>query len=505
MPIHFMNTANEYNTMQKNIEETRLIASPPTTASPPTIVSPPATASPQPSPIVSQRATVQSYERYKDSGVEWLGEIPEHWEVQKMKFIGKIYPGISGKKGDDFSKEYSDGIKSFVPFTNICNNIRIDENQYQFVKIDERENQNRVKTYDILFLMSSETLEDIAKCSIYLGHEDELYLNSFCKGFRITRTEIYPEYINYLLSSKIYRIYFALVGRGFTRINLKQEFINDASILLPSLAEQTKIAQFLHDKTTKIEDAIAIKDQQIALLKERKQILIHKAVTQGLNPNVTLKDSGVEWIGEIPEHWEVKKLKEICKAFGRIGFRGYTISDLVNEGDGAITISPSNIKEDFMTFEKCSYLSWHKYIESPEIQIFDNDVLIVKTGSTFGKVGIVKNLPEKATINPQLLVLKEIRINPEYFYSALKTSMIQIQVQQEVIGSTIPTISETKILNFKIALPPKKEIVEIILYLKNINEKFETAVILKEQEIEKLKEYKSSLINGAVTGKVKVI
>jgi type I restriction enzyme S subunit len=101
-------------------------------------------------------------------------------------------------------------------------------------------------------------------------------------------------------------------------------------------------------------------------------------------------------------------------------------------------------------------------------------------------------------------VLKEININSDYFYSVLKTSMIQIQVQQEVIGSTIPTISETKILNFKMALPPKNEVEEVVLYLDDIREKFKTAIDLKQQEIEKLKEYKSSLINSVVTGKVKV-
>jgi type I restriction enzyme S subunit len=218
-----------------------------------------------------------------------------------------------------------------------------------------------------------------------------------------------------------------------------------------------------------------------------------------------MKDSGVEWIGEIPEGWEVKRLKGLCKAFGRIGFRGYTTSDLVSEGEGAITISPSNIKEEFMTFEKCSYLSWNKYDQSPEIQIFENDVLMVKTGSTFGKIGIVKNLPEKATINPQLLVLKEIQIDAEYFYTLLKTSLVQYQVQTEVIGSTIPTISETKILNFKVAIPPPKEMEEIVSYNKNVNSKFAIAISLKEQEIEKLKEYKATLINSAVTGKIKVV
>ena len=138
---------------------------------------------------------IHKYPAYKPSGVAWLGDIPSHWEFKKLKFLGNIYAGINSKKGDDFSKEYTEGLKPFVPFTNICNNIKIDVFQYQYVKIDEKENQNRVKKNDILFLMSSETLEDIAKCSIYLGDDDELYLNSFCKGFRINSVEINAEFL----------------------------------------------------------------------------------------------------------------------------------------------------------------------------------------------------------------------------------------------------------------------------------------------------------------------
>jgi len=125
------------------------------------------------------------YPAYKTSGVEWLGEIPEDWKVKKLKFLGKIFPGLSGKKGDDFSKEYSCGLKPFIPFTNICNNLKISNEHFQYVRVSETETQNKIKKYDILFLMSSETFEDIAKCSIYLGNDDELYLNSFCKGFRV--------------------------------------------------------------------------------------------------------------------------------------------------------------------------------------------------------------------------------------------------------------------------------------------------------------------------------
>lgn len=218
-----------------------------------------------------------------------------------------------------------------------------------------------------------------------------------------------------------------------------------------------------------------------------------------LEKYTSYKDSGVEWLGEIPEHWNIEKLKSHCKAYGRIGFRGYTTSDLVSENEGAITISPSNIFEYSMIFEKCSFLSWEKYYESPEIQIEENDILIVKTGSTFGKVGMVKNLPEKATINPQLLVLKNIKIEKRFFYYILTSSIIQTQVNKQVIGSTIPTISENKILNFISLLPPKQEQTKIASYLDEKTAQIDKAISQKQKLIELLKERRQITINEAVT------
>ncbi len=272
--------------------------------------------------IQKQMATqYKKHSSYKDSGVEWLGMVPEHWEVERLKFLGNIFAGLAGKKGDDFSKKINYEMKPFVPFTNICNNNRIDTAQYQYVKIAKNEVQNIIRKNDILFLMSSETLNEIAKNSIYKGDDNELYLNSFCKGFRLKDKRTFPEYINYLFLSKTYRNYFSTVARGFTSINLKQEYINDAYTLLPPIQEQIAIANFLDQKTTQIDRAIELKEQTIALLKERKQIVIQELVTGKwriengelkMRDKAELKDSGVEWIGEVPKEWEVKALKYIA-------------------------------------------------------------------------------------------------------------------------------------------------------------------------------------------------
>ena len=432
---------------------------------------------------------MKQYDNYKNSGVEWLGEIPEHWEALSNKFIFNLNKNLVGKK----SSEYD-----LLSLT-LNGVIKRDMENPQGKFPAEFDTYQEVKRGDFIFCLFD--VEETPR-TVGLSDFDGMITGAYTvmqvnKNF--DKSFLYYFYLNLDAGKRMKPLYTGL------RNTISKDNFFSFKTFVPPIQEQTAIANFLDEKTTKIDQAIAIKQQQIALLQERRQILIHKAVTRGLNENVKLKDSGVEWIGEIPEHWEVKRLKEICKAFGRIGFRGYTTSDLVDEGEGAITISPSNIKEEFMIFEKCSYLSWNKYNESPEIQIFENDILMVKTGSTYGKIGIVKNLPQKATINPQLLVLKDIKINADYFYSILKTHIVQTQIETEVIGSTIPTISETKIMNIKVAIPKSDEIEKIVEKTNVINLKFDSAISLKEQEIEKLKEYKMSLIDGVVTGKVRVI
>ena len=214
----------------------------------------------------------------RPSGIEWLGDIPAHWEVRKLKYLGIVYAGMNGKKGDDFSKEYQKSMKCFIPFVDVCNNTKIAESQCQYVKISKDENQNKVKKYDILFLMSSETIEDIAKNCIYLGNEEELYLNSFCNGFRITEVTVVLEFINYLLLSKAYRFYFSLSGRGFTRMNIKREYISNTPVLLPPLSEQRAMADFLDTKVEKIDKAIALSQLQITQLSTYRLSLIDSAV-----------------------------------------------------------------------------------------------------------------------------------------------------------------------------------------------------------------------------------
>jgi len=211
------------------------------------------------------------------------------------------------------------------------------------------------------------------------------------------------------------------------------------------------------------------------------------------------KDSGVAWIGEVPKHWEVCKLKHYSQVFGRIGFRGYNQTDLVNEGEGAITLSPSNMQNGILNYDKCSYLSWKKYYESPEIMIYNDDVLFVKTGSTYGKISYVADLPMEATINPQIVVFKNIKGNNKYLYYLLSNDIVQMQVSLTVGGSTIPTLSQESILNYIVPLAPKVEQTAIATYLDTHCAKIDNLISIQQKRIALLQELKQSVITHAVT------
>lgn len=186
--------------------------------------------------------------------------------------------------------------------------------------------------------------------------------------------------------------------------------------------------------------------------------------------------------------WEYKSLNDLCSIVGRIGFRGYTKEDLVsNPDDGAITLSPSNIVDGELVFSKCSYINWQKYEESPEIMLKSGDVVLVKTAS-IGKCAVVRNLPHKATLNPQFVVLKELKVNPEFITYYLKTPFTQSQIVKMAGGVAIPTLSQKKLGTLNIPVPPLSEQKEIVEYLDSSFAKIDK---LKENAAKNLEEAKA--------------
>ena len=212
-----------------------------------------------------------------------------------------------------------------------------------------------------------------------------------------------------------------------------------------------------------------------------------------------MKNNGLERVIETLGNRIITKLKYVSSINGRIGFRGYTQNDLVDEGDGAITISPSNIKGMNTDFSKCTYVSWYKYNESPEIKVCKGDIILVKTGSSYGKSALIQNLPQPATINPQLVVLKDIKINKKILFYFLQTDFVKRQMDLAVIGGAIPTMTQVKIGNTILILPPLSEQKAIAEFLDKKCGEVDALIADIQQEIETLEQYKRSVITESVT------
>ena len=205
---------------------------------------------------------------------------------------------------------------------------------------------------------------------------------------------------------------------------------------------------------------------------------------------------------EIPANWEWVRLGNVCKVFGRIGFRGYTKKDLVEKGEGAISLSPSNMDEMKLNFDKCTYISWFKYEESPEIMINKGDIIVVKTGSSYGKTSIVQDLPEKTTLNPQLMVLKQINCNRNYLCYFLNSAYFRKVFEELVNGTAIPTFSQEKFSSKEFPLPPLAEQHRIVEKIQEAFAEIDSIENNKELLKTHIKQARQKILDLAIHGKL---
>ena len=258
---------------------------------------------------------------------------------------------------------------------------------------------------------------------------------------------------------------------GVPRIILKN--FKKIRIPIPSLSEQQQIVGFLDTFTASIDN---LKEQ---IAQRRKQYEYYR--------DQLLDLEGKEGV-------EMKTLGEVCNIKGRIGFRGYTREDQVEKGEGVISLSPGNIENGQMVYNGCTYISWEKYEESPEIKIFNGDILFCKTGSTVGKVAMVKELPCEATINPQLVVLKNITIESQFLNYILGTYKIQSIVKRLAGVGSVPNISQEKLCNLEIQIPSLSEQQRIVSILDTFEASIQNLEAQLSQREKQYEYYRNKLL-----------
>jgi type I restriction enzyme S subunit len=433
---------------------------------------------------VTKDIAFKKYESYKASGVEWLGEIPEHWEIKP----GFTILSESREKNIGF-------IEKTVLSLSYGNVVIKPEEKLTGLVPESFETYQLVQPGDII-IRPTDLQNDKTSLRTGLAKNNGIITSAYI-NLRVSKENDNAFYHYYLYTIDINKVIYGL-GSGL-RQNISFWDFKRFPFPFPPLSEQTKIAQFLDDKTNKIDDAITIKEQQINLLKERKQILIHKAVTLGLDDNVTLKDSGVEWIGEIPEHWVISKIGH----FAKVG-NGSTPSrdNLEYWTEGTIPWIASGKVNDFIINTPSEYVSENAFRDSSLRLFKKGSVLIgiVGQGKTRGTSAL---LNIEATINQNVAGIEPSQsLDSIYLHNFLIFSYSEIRNCGK--GSNQEALNCELVRSFKMTIPPLEEQKEISEYIESASQKIETAIGLKQQEIVKLKEYKSSLINGVVTGKVRV-
>ncbi|UWS29211.1 restriction endonuclease subunit S [Erwinia pyrifoliae] len=412
-------------------------------------------------------AELPKYEFCKKSCVDWIGKIPTDWQAKRFKFLASITTGDKNTEDKQENGKYQFFVRSQMP-----------------EKID-------TYTYDGEAILTAGDGAGVGRVYHYVKGKFDFHQRVYkFSDFR----EVLGKYLYNYFCVKFYNV--AILGTAKSTVDsLRLPLIQDFQICYPAdIKEQERIIYFLEKKTSEIDEAIAIKEKQISLLKERKQIIIQKAVTQGLDANAPMKDSGVSWIGKIPEHWEIRRSKFLFTQRKEKALN----DDVQLSATQAYGVIPQE-KYEALTGKRVVKIQFHldkrKHVEK------DDFVISMRSFQ-----GGLERAWSCGCIRSSYVVLKALQtIDPLFYGYLLKLPSYIAALQQ-----TASFIRDGQDLNFDnfsrvdLFIPPLEEQTAIANYVESFLTSSDEAMNLIEQQIEKLKEYKTTLINSAVTGKIKI-
>ena len=431
--------------------------------------------------------TFPKYESYKNSGVAWLEDIPEHWEV---------LPGRAYLKP---KKVKNTGNKVDTVLSLSYGKIVIKPEEKLHGLVPESFETFQIADPGDFIVRATDLQNDHTSLRIGLVGDRGIITSAY---LCLHPTEMMnSRFAYYLLHSyDLLKVYYGM-GSGL-RQNLDYTDFKYLPLTVPSLEEQKRIVEFLDRTTTEIDRAISQKQRLIELLQEQKAILINQAVTKGLNPNVPMRDSGIEWIGEIPEHWEVWKIAHASKKVTN-GYVGPT-RDILTDA-GVRYIQSLHVKEQTIKFLKPYYVL-KKWSEAHSRSILQkHDVLIVQTGGCVGEIALVPE--EFSGCNCHALIIispKENLVFGAYLAKYLSSTSGRQNLQSIETGALHPHLNSTIVKDMLIPVPPLEEQKLIIKRLNDIDVLFQETRDSMDREIETIKEFRQTLISHAVTGKIKV-
>jgi len=443
-----------------------------------------------------------AYPRYKPSGIAWLGDVPEHWEVKRLKYSASINDeALPETTPPDFEFEYVD-----ISSVNAVDGIKTKE-QFVFEDAPSRA-RRKVRRGDTIVSTVRTYLRAIAPIK---DQQEKLIVST---GFAVVRPrKVYPEYLAYALreSSFVETVVSRSVGVSYPAVNASE--VGRIAIPLPYPGEQQAIATFLGRETSRIDTLVAKKRELIERLKEKRTALISQTVTRGLPPDAAraagldphpkLKPSEIEWLGEIPEHWEIIELRRFTN-FITSGSRGWAeyYSD-----EGSIFIRIGNLTRSSIDIDlsDVQYVTPPTGSEGERTRIRNGDILFSIT-AYLGSVAVAEESITGAYINQHIALVRvdHSRLEPRYVAYSTLGDIGQLQLSGLGYGGTKIQLSLDDVLSLRFCIPPIDEQRTIAAYLDKETAKIDALIAKVEEAIERLQEYRTALITAAVTGKIDV-
>ncbi|RWX75955.1 restriction endonuclease subunit S [Neorhizobium lilium] len=424
------------------------------------------------------------YPTYDSTGVPWLEEIPAHWKVQRLKLLFEIVKRIAKTDGFDVLSVTQKGIK-IKDIESNDGQLSMDYTKYQIVNPGD-------------FVMNHmDLLTGYVDVSQYHGVTSPDY-----RTFRLRDQNNSRKYFLYLLQNCYHQRLFFPFGQGSSHLGrwrLPPESFNEFSFPVPPTDEQAVIAAFLDRETAKIDTLVEEQQRLIELLREKRQAIISRAVTKGLNPDAEMKDSGVDWLGDIPQRWERVQLGHLCS---QVSDGPHFSPNYVD--DGVMFISARNIKLDGWALEDAKYISEDDYHEfSRRVVPKKGDILYTKGGTT--GVARVVDFEQKFQVWVHVAVLKmNGRADPRYVAFALNSLGCFRQAQLYTRGATNKDLGLTRMIKIWLALPTIEEQRDIISWLEKETTSVDTLIAEASKALALLQERRSTLISAAVTGQIDV-
>ena len=442
---------------------------------------------------------MKPYERYKDSGVEWIGEIPVGWSFCKLWLVID-----SNQLGGNYKGGPEVGDYPLIKMGNIGRgNIVLEKVDY--LTEEEEYDPSHLLVKDDFLFNTRNSRELVGKVTLWNEELESSVFNSNILRIKFMK-KLFNKYMCYLFNTETFLDVLKLISKGTTNVSaIYYKDLSSVDTIEPPLPEQQQIVTYLDQKTSQVDELIDKKTRKIELLKEYRTSLINQVVTKGLDPNVEMKDSGVEWIGEIPVGWNTVRLKYL----GDVRFSSVD-KHIFKEERQVIVCNYTDVYhnervENLGKLRKgsCSDDEFTKF------ELKKDDVLITKDSESPEDIGVPCYIPQQfdnVVCGYHLSIISPIDLNLSggYLFRLFQSDLFNGQFRVSARGITRYGLSKFTIENVFVSLPPLPEQQQIVTYLDQKTQEIDTSIDTEEKKIEHLKEYRQSLISNVVTGKIDV-